>query len=118
MTSLEQATQRETGTGPAPDLDRLAKVTDKIRASVERVIEGKPEVARVALVVLLFQLFTGRRAIIDSATMGFAGLFSIEFGLSMLAKLVVALAGAYLAGQTAKTAKRAAVESVPAAKEG
>ena len=53
VTSLEQATQHESGTGAAPDLDRLAKVTDRIRQSVESVIEGKPEVARVALVVLL-----------------------------------------------------------------
>ncbi len=35
------------------DLDTLARVTGRVRASIEKVIEGKPEVARVALVVLL-----------------------------------------------------------------
>ena len=35
------------------DLDTLARVTGRVRASIERVIEGKPEVARLALVVLL-----------------------------------------------------------------
>jgi MoxR-like ATPase len=40
------------GTGSA-DLDTLARVTGRIRESIEKVIEGKPEVARIALVVLL-----------------------------------------------------------------
>ena len=35
------------------DLDLLRTVTDRVRANVERVIEGKPEVARAAVVVLL-----------------------------------------------------------------
>jgi MoxR-like ATPase len=37
----------------AADLDTLARVTNRIRASIEKVIEGKPEVAELALVVLL-----------------------------------------------------------------
>ena len=54
----------ETGTGVAPvrqdgpghdgaDLDTLARVTGRIRRSIETVIEGKPEVAKLALVVML-----------------------------------------------------------------
>jgi MoxR-like ATPase len=35
------------------DLDTLARVTGRIRSSIETVIEGKPEVAELALVVLL-----------------------------------------------------------------
>ncbi len=35
------------------DLDTLAQVAGRIRASIEKVIEGKPEVSRLALVVLL-----------------------------------------------------------------
>jgi MoxR-like ATPase len=35
------------------DLDTLARVTGRIRSSIEHVIEGKPEVTRLALVVLL-----------------------------------------------------------------
>jgi MoxR-like ATPase len=35
------------------DLDTLARITGRIRASIETVIEGKPEVARLALLVLL-----------------------------------------------------------------
>jgi MoxR-like ATPase len=35
------------------DLDALRSVTDRVRANIERVIEGKPEVARAAVVVLL-----------------------------------------------------------------
>jgi MoxR-like ATPase len=41
-----------TGTGTT-DLDSLRTVTDRVRANIERVIEGKPEVARAAVVVLL-----------------------------------------------------------------
>ncbi len=41
--------------------------------------------------------FTVFYAIIDSAMVGFASLVSIEFGLSLLAKLLAALAGAFLA---------------------
>ena len=37
----------------AADLDTLQRVTGRIRASIEKVIEGKPEVARLSLVVLL-----------------------------------------------------------------
>jgi MoxR-like ATPase len=58
----------ETGTGVDPrsetgrqggpghdgaDLDTLARVTGRIRRSIETVIEGKPEVAKLALVVML-----------------------------------------------------------------
>ena len=43
---------RTESTGGA-DLDTLARVTGRIRASIEKVIEGKPEVAKLALVVLL-----------------------------------------------------------------
>jgi MoxR-like ATPase len=39
-------------TGPA-DLDTLLRVTGRIRTSIEKVIEGKPEVATLSLVVLL-----------------------------------------------------------------
>jgi MoxR-like ATPase len=46
-----------TATGPAggttADLESLRTVTDRVRANIERVIEGKPEVARAAVVVLL-----------------------------------------------------------------
>jgi MoxR-like ATPase len=41
------------GTGEAADLDTLARVSGRVRASIEKVIEGKPEVAKLALVVLL-----------------------------------------------------------------
>ena len=40
------------GAGGA-DLDTLARVSGRIRASIEKVIEGKPEVAKLALVVML-----------------------------------------------------------------
>ena len=57
----------ETGTGVAPvrqdgpghdgaDLDTLARVTGRIRRSIETVIEGKPEVAKLALVVMLSEV--------------------------------------------------------------
>ena len=39
--------------GGGADLDTLARVTGRIRASIEKVIEGKPEVAKLAIVVLL-----------------------------------------------------------------
>jgi hypothetical protein len=41
--------------------------------------------------------FTVLYAIIDSATVGFVGVFTVEHSLSMLAKLLAALAGAFLA---------------------
>jgi MoxR-like ATPase len=45
---------REVGSpGATRDLETLAEVTGRIRRNIERVIEGKPEVARLALVVLL-----------------------------------------------------------------
>ena len=47
------ATRTPTGRSGAADLDTLARVTGRIRASIETVIEGKPEVAKLALVVLL-----------------------------------------------------------------
>jgi MoxR-like ATPase len=37
----------------AADLDTLQRVTGRIRTSIEKVIEGKPEVAKLSLVVLL-----------------------------------------------------------------
>jgi hypothetical protein len=49
--------------------------------------------------------FTILYAIIDSATVGFAGFFSMEFGLSMLAKLLAGQAGALVAKRTKKSAK-------------
>ena len=58
MTSVDRAA-REAGHGEtAPssagaDLDTLARVTGRIRASIEKVIAGKPEVSRLSLVVLL-----------------------------------------------------------------
>jgi MoxR-like ATPase len=42
-----------TGTAAAADLETLRKVVDRVRANVERVIEGKPDVVSAALVVLL-----------------------------------------------------------------
>ena len=41
------AQPREDGGGA--DLDTLARVSGRIRASIEKVIEGKPEVTRLAL---------------------------------------------------------------------
>ncbi|HEX6246678.1 MAG TPA: MoxR family ATPase [Nocardioidaceae bacterium] len=41
------------GRSGAADLDTLARVTTRVRESIEKVIEGKPAVARVALAVLL-----------------------------------------------------------------
>jgi MoxR-like ATPase len=52
VTSVDEAAQQRSG-GRAPDLDRLTQVTGRVRASIEKVIEGKPDVARLALVVLL-----------------------------------------------------------------
>ena len=59
MTSTHEATAgsdpqgRSPANGGGADLDTLARVSGKVRASIEKVIEGKPEVARLALVVLL-----------------------------------------------------------------
>ncbi len=53
MTSVEEAAQRRSAGESAPDLDHLTRVADRIRTSIEQVIEGKPEVARLALIVLL-----------------------------------------------------------------
>jgi MoxR-like ATPase len=39
--------------GTGADLDTLARVTGRVRTGIEKVIEGKPEVARLSLVVLL-----------------------------------------------------------------
>ena len=47
--------------------------------------------------------FTLLYAIIDAATVGFVGVFAIEFTLSMLAKLLAALGGAFLATRTSKS---------------
>ncbi len=50
-----QPTQPATGrhAGSSADLETLARVTNRIREGIEQVIEGKPEVTRTALVVLL-----------------------------------------------------------------
>ena len=49
---------------------------------------------------LLFAVvFAAFYALIDAATVAFKGIFNIQFGLSMLAKLLAALAGAYLASR-------------------
>jgi MoxR-like ATPase len=53
VTSVDEAAQHRSGGRPAPDLDHLTRVTGRVRASIEKVIEGKPDVARRALVVLL-----------------------------------------------------------------
>jgi MoxR-like ATPase len=53
VTSVEEAAQGARRSAETADLDTLAKVTGNIRSSIEKVIEGKPEVARLALVVLL-----------------------------------------------------------------
>ncbi|MGN6576647.1 MAG: AAA family ATPase [Nocardioides sp.] len=50
---MDEAAQQRSGGRPAPDLDHLTQVTGRVRASIEKVIEGKPDVARLALVVLL-----------------------------------------------------------------
>jgi MoxR-like ATPase len=42
-----------TSGGGSADLETLARVTGKIRTSIETVIEGKPEVAKLAVAVLL-----------------------------------------------------------------
>ncbi|MGZ5417250.1 MAG: AAA family ATPase [Nocardioides sp.] len=52
MTSVEEAAHHRSG-GESPDLDHLTRVASRIRGSIEKVIEGKPDVARLALVVLL-----------------------------------------------------------------
>ena len=58
---------------------------------------------------LLFAVaFTVLYAIIDGATVGFVGTLSVEHGLSTLAKLLAALAGAFLA-----TPKRTAPAEPP-----
>jgi MoxR-like ATPase len=50
---VDEAAQQRSGGRKAPDLDHLTQVTGRVRASIEQVIEGKPDVARLALVVLL-----------------------------------------------------------------
>ena len=48
------AAGRQDGPGrDGADLDTLARVTGRIRKSIETVIEGKPEVAKLAIVVML-----------------------------------------------------------------
>jgi MoxR-like ATPase len=48
------STGAQAGTGSATaDLDTLQRVTGLVRGGIEKVIEGKPEVARLAVVVLL-----------------------------------------------------------------
>jgi hypothetical protein len=54
--------------------------------------------------LLFAAVFTALYAIIDAATVGFVGVFGIEFALSMLAKLLAALAGAFLGSRTRKPA--------------
>ena len=57
VTSVEQEAQSSGASpferGATTDLDTLARVTGRIRASIEKVIEGKPEVTTLAMVVLL-----------------------------------------------------------------
>jgi MoxR-like ATPase len=53
VTSLGEAAPPAARAPESADLDTLARVTGRIRASIEKVIEGKPEVARLSLVVLL-----------------------------------------------------------------
>ena len=53
MTSLDQSAPASGRTRAAGGLDRLARVTALIRGSVETVIEGKPEVSKLAVAVLL-----------------------------------------------------------------
>ncbi len=52
MSTVPMSTGGGSGSDAA-DLDTLARVTGRVRASIEKVIEGKPEVARAAIVVLL-----------------------------------------------------------------
>ena len=52
MSSVTHDVGYDDGAGSA-DLDTLARVSGRIRQSIETVIEGKPDVARTALVVLL-----------------------------------------------------------------
>ena len=55
----------------------------------------------------LFALaFTALYAFIDSAIMGFAGVFDVEFGLSMLAKLAAGQAGSFLAIRMSRPPKK------------
>ncbi len=54
--SLAPATGARSGPRPGPatvELDEIADVTGRIRSGIEQVIEGKPDVIRTALVVLL-----------------------------------------------------------------
>jgi MoxR-like ATPase len=53
VTSLDQSAPASGRTQAAGGLDRLARVTALIRGSVETVIEGKPEVSKLAVAVLL-----------------------------------------------------------------
>ena len=53
MTSTGSETHGSTTSSGGADLDTLARVTGLVRAGIEQVIEGKPEVARLAMVVLL-----------------------------------------------------------------
>jgi len=52
--------------------------------------------------LLFAAAFTVLYAIIDAATVGFVGIICVEFSLSMLAKLLAALAGAFLATRNTK----------------
>ena len=60
------STGAETGARTA-DLDTLQRVTSQVRAGIEKVIEGKPEVARLAVVVLLAE---GHLLIVDVPGVG------------------------------------------------
>jgi MoxR-like ATPase len=53
VTSTGSETHGSTTSSGGADLDTLARVTGLVRAGIEQVIEGKPEVARLAMVVLL-----------------------------------------------------------------
>ena len=53
MTEPSEHSGGSTSGGGSADLETLARVTGKIRTSIETVIEGKPEVAKLAVAVLL-----------------------------------------------------------------
>jgi MoxR-like ATPase len=53
VTSPDAAAGQPGAVGGGADLETLARVTTKIREGIETVIEGKPEVAKIAIIVLL-----------------------------------------------------------------
>jgi MoxR-like ATPase len=53
VTSLDEDAVQPAGLGGGADLETLARVTTRIREGIETVIEGKPEVTKLAIIVLL-----------------------------------------------------------------